>query len=99
MRKILIRDDGVVFGYNEILAKHHRFRVSTIPDEPSKEVPQTIEEEVVREKLPPIPELASRPVLMQYIRDNFGTEPNPTKSINDYRKQIAVLAKRNNKEL
>lgn len=99
MRKILIRDDGVEYGYSEILAKHPRMRVVIIPDEvvPSE---QKIEEpEVVKEKLPPIPELASRPQLQQYIRDNFGVEPNMSQSIDKYRKQIDVLAKRHNKEL
>lgn len=97
--KKLIRDDGVIFGYNEFLAKHPRMRVVTIPDEP-KEVSQKIEEEAPpKEKLPAIPEMASRPMLQEYIRQHFGVEPNMTKSISDYRKQIAALAKRHNKEL
>ncbi len=91
-QKLLIRDDGVIFGWDPRLEKHPRMRPYTPPEQ------EKVEAEVAKEKLPPIPPLPSREILMQYIRDNFGVEPNKTRSITEYRKLIDKYAKRQNKE-
>ncbi len=96
-KRLLIRDDGVIFGWSPQLATHPRLRPYTPPEKEPEEV--IIGDVVIKkEKLPPLNPLASREALMQFIRVNFGVEPNKTRSITEYRKQIEKLCVRHNKE-